>query len=783
MKNNSSDRPLLSALVWDEKHLKALLHLHHHPARLIQAEPWQAWIEARGGLERVLGHLRSAALSPNQEQIFNMILAHPDVPASFYHRKLNISPSAYFTRLNSLTHALLLHLNGWKPELTKASSKSAIPTNLPSALTPLIGAGESLATIISILRQPGARLLTLMGPGGAGKTRMAIAAGRELLEDFTGGVFFVPLETINDPELLPSQIARALNIETVGKQSLLSALKTYLSERQVLLVLDNFEQLLQAAQFVTDLLEAADQLKILATSREALNVYGEHRFLVPELLRPAVGNQSPLEQLNQWPAVALFVQRVQAHHPDFALTESNRQAVIAVCNRLDGLPLAIELAAAQVKFLAPDHALPQLEHNLKSLHSNLLNRPIRQKTLWDAIDWSYQLLSDVEKALFRRLAVFGREWSAEAAQAVCETDDTPGRLEKLTDKSLARYAPLGVDGELRFQMLQAVREYALERLSANDETQRTQRLHANYYLGVVLQAEPFISTPDQGRWMRRIEQERENLQIALQWMLDAGETDMADTLLGAVWRFYSILNIWSETRLWMERALAQGSHPKTLGRVKSLWGAYWLAAYQLDHSKALLLAQEGLRLAQEMGDQRLIGLLLQCLADDYVNRKQYEQALQMFEESLQIFRALGDSEETAWVLAHISDLFSRRGDVTQSMRALQESLALFHALEHDWGIAHTLLNLAVLLEQQNDIEQANIAIRESVRIFKQLGNLLGMGWTINFQGQLAFRQSDFETARKLFQEAQGVFEQMGDQPAVNSNREWVERAENAAALM
>lgn len=760
--------------IWDEKHIKALLRLHRHPVRLIQVDPWHTWLEERGGAKQVIEHLRSGLLASDVRQLLDVLLANPNASTYFYAKKLNIGHSSYFVQLKNLIQVLMIQLNREQIAAPFDQRSSAV-TNLPTPLTSLIGARKSVDTVAALLKRSDVRLLTLTGPGGVGKTRLAIAAGWELLENFGDGVFFVPLETINNIDLLIIQIARLLNLETVGQQSLLDVIKTYLRKQQVLLILDNFEQLVQCADVVAELLEASMNLKVLVTSREMLNIYGEARYIVPQLLWPDPNHPPPLEQLSQWPALDLFVQRVQTRHPEFSPNEINLPAIAQICYRLEGLPLAIELAAAQVRLLSSE---PQLEYGLKTLRDLSRNRPVRQKTLWNAIDWSYQLLSDVEKALFRRLAVFGHEWGMDAARVVCQTDDAPAYLERLADKSLVSDAPIDVDGRPRFQMLQAVREYALEQLAASAETGQTQRLHASYYLSMVLQAEPFIGTSDQLHWMHRIRQERENLQIALQWMLDAGETDMADSLLGAVWRFYSMLNILSETRLWMDRALAQGTHPQTLGRVKALWGAYWLAAYQRDYSKALQLAQEGLRLAQEMGDQRLTGLLLQCMADHFVNHQQYEQALKIFEESLHIFRTLNDQEETAWVLAHLGDLFFRCGDVTQSLERLQESLTLFRAIGHDWAVAHILRNMAVSLEQKNDIEQAKVVIQESVRIFKQVGNLMGMGWTINFQGQLVFRQSDFDTALRLFQEAQAIFEQLGDQPSLASNHEWIEKVQN-----
>ncbi len=770
-------KPSSPPVIWDEKHIKALLRLHLYPARIIKVDPWHTWIEQRGGLNRVLDRLRNSALSPNQEQLLKLILAHPDTSSQFYYTSLHVSSSTYFIRLSDLIQTLLLELNAWNfvPDTFAESGKLSAPTNLPSALTSLIGADETVAAVVAMLGRPGVRLLTLMGPGGVGKTRLAMATGVRLLEDFQDGVFFVALETIYDFTLLPTQIARLLNVETAGTQSLFDALKMHLRERRILLVLDNFEQLAGGGQFVANLLQAADKLKVLVTSREALNIYGENRFTVPELPHPIAKNLPPVAQLNQWPAVQLFVQRVQARHPAFGLTESNKDAVVAICNQLDGLPLAIELAAAQIKFLSADQALPQLEYRLKSLKDYSNDRPLRQKTLWDAIDWSYQLLPDAEKALFRRLSVFGREWSLEAASIVCQIADAADNLDGLVDKSLLRYAGQTEDGGLRFQMLQAVREYALEQLVNSGEIKQMQRQHASYYLALVQRAEPFIATPDQLHWVKRIEKELENFQIALQWMLEAEETEMAFDFLGASWRFYQMLNIWSEIRLWSERALKQGAHLKSVGHVKTLWGAGLLATAQGDHARAMALAEEGVNLAREIGDQRLVGLLLQTLADGLNHRSDYAGVARVLDESLLIFRALNDQEEIAWVLGHIAELLEERGELEKSREMLQEGLDIFRAIGHRWASAHISRNLARLLLQLGNLDQAKATLEESLAISQQFGDWMGVGWTFNLQGQLAMQRADLILARRLFEDAAVIFQEFGSENSLAYNRICLEK--------
>lgn len=805
---SSENCPVPSATpIWDEKHLKALLGLRRHPLTLIQAEPWQSWLKVRGGIHATLDYLRASALSAPQKKLLELLLSHPDASTIFYASKLNLGQSAYFSHLNDLIQTLTAELNDWTQ-----SSQPAHPNNLPNPLTPLVGVEETIRNVVGILQRPGVRLLTLMGPGGVGKTRLAIASAAQLLESFPDGVFFIALETLNDPALLPSQITRSLNIENSAAKSLMDTLKTYLRKRQVLLILDNFEQMIDGAGLVVELLQAAAGLKIMVTSREALQQYGEYRFIVPELLRPDPQNPPPLESLEQWPAVSLFIQRVQALHPLFALNQANQQAIIQICHELDGLPLAIELAAAQVKVLAPGQSLPTLERRLKNLRDASRDRPQRQKTLWDAIHWSYQLLPEAEQTLFRQLSVFGRTWSLDAARQICQIQDAETGLDGLADKSLLRYV-----SQARFEMLQAVREYALDQLQNSAETEIVHRRHANYYLDFVAQAEQSIGTPDQLRWTELIGQEHENLQIALQWALDHNKTDMAFTMLGALWRFWDMLNAWGETRLWMDRALAQGATLRTAAHAKTLWGASWLAAHQSDYSRALAFAEEGLALARENDDKLLIGRLLQNVADGYFRLGHNAQGIAFTEEGLQIVREIDNQEETAWALDHLGRGLRQAGEMLRSWQVLQESLGIFRRMGHQWAIAYSLSHLgryalednrdeitAELLSEslalsrsiggkqriseilrqlgllswrRGNADEAHKMLEESLTLAREVGDRTGEGWGFHALGRIALEQSDFVTAQKQLEKAQHRFDESGEPAAITHNLEWLKRLE------
>jgi len=390
----------------------------------------------------------------------------------------------------------------------------------------------------------------------------------------------------------------------------------------------------------------------------------------------------------------------------------------------------------------------------------------------------------------------------EAAQAVCQNNDLLISLEDLVDKSLLRYIGQGTEGDSRFQMLQPVREYALNRLTGSAETEQTRRRHATYFLEMVQRAEQAMGSPDQLNWTQRIKQERENLQIALQFMWDTEETEMAFNLLGSVWRYYNIINIWDETKSWLDRVLARGAHLKSVGKVKALWGAAWLANHYSDFAQASILAEEGLALAREVGDQRLIGLLLQNMGDALRRREEYDHAILLFEESLSIFRQMGNQEETAWAFYHIATMMTQRGDYAQAKEIVQNSLTIFRAIRHQWGIGTTLwlvgvlalkdknyglaveaaterlalsrrvggrheisqsiYDLASILWQQGKIEPVKAMIEESLAISREIGDRTGTARALHFLGQLAMQRSELTAAREFFEQALSIFEQTGD---------------------
>jgi predicted ATPase len=473
--------------------------------------------------------------------------------------------------------------------------------NLPAQLTPLIGRDQEVAAVSTLLRRPRVRLLTLVGTGGVGKTRLALQVATDLHADFPDGVYFVSLAPISDAALVMPTIAQTFDLKETAARPLLDLLKAFLGEKHVLLLLDNFEQVLPAAPHLTDLLTSCPHLTILVTSRATLHVGGEHEFPVPPLILPDLTQLLPPETLSDYAAVALFVSRAQATQPTFHLTATNAHAVAKICVQLDGLPLAIELAAARSKLLPPQALLTRLEHRLMLLTSGGQDAPVRQQTLRNTLAWSYDLLSPREQRLFRQLTAFVGGFALEAVEAVCKTlsDEPMHVLEgvaSLLDKNLVHRTEQEREEEPRFVLLETVREYGLERLAEAGETETTHEAHAAYYLALAERAELELSSPQQISWFERLERVHDNLRAALSWFLEQGSerqrSELALRLSGALSQFWFIRGYVSEGEYWLERTLDESRGVRSSVRAKALTGAGGLATLQDDFGLVLRLPRE-----------------------------------------------------------------------------------------------------------------------------------------------------------------------------------------------
>jgi predicted ATPase len=687
--------------------------------------------------------------------------------------------------------------------------------DLPVQLTSLIGREQELATVQRLLSREDVRLLTLTGPGGTGKTRLGLQVAAELSDRFPAGVYFVNLVPLSDPALVVPAIAQTLALKETAERSLLDLLSAFLAEKQLLLVLDNFEHVAGAAEQVAELLATCPKLKVLVTSRAVLHVRGEQEFTVPTLAVPDPRRLPDLVTLAQYEAVALFIQRAQMARADFQLTTANAPAVAEICVRLDGLPLAIELAAARIKVLPPQALLARLGQRLAVLTGGARDVPIRQQTLRNTITWSYDLLGTAEQQLFRRLSVFAGGCTLEAAEALSAalddgSNDGAGalldRMTSLLDNSLL-FCRDAEGKEPRFAMLETIREYALEALAESQELNAARGALAAYYLHLVeAQFEP-----EEG-WQRerleQLEQEHANLRVALRFALEQAEAEhnsaMALRLGAALTPFWLKRGHWSEGRAFLERALASHEGVERPVLAKALVASGKLAFQQGEYAQAERLAEESLALFGERGDTRGSALALEIRGMVAWNRGHLSKAQALLQEALALYRQTNDKEgmvnslfALAWlargqgeysrarVLCQESLALSRdRGDTrevadaqflmaqllfdTQSPPTIVRSqvedvLVLYRQVDDKEGIAACFHLLGQITLLQDETEQARSWFEQSVALHTELGHQAGLAWAVSGLARVALAQSDFAAARSHYEESLARARAMDDQ--------------------
>jgi predicted ATPase len=639
--------------------------------------------------------------------------------------------------------------------------------NLPVQPTPILGREREIEECMDMLSRADVHLLTLTGPGGTGKTRLALQLAAEMVYHFPDGVYFVPLAAVTDPGLTPSAIARAVGVREMGSQSLLDQLKEHLVRKRILLILDNFEQIITAASLVTELLAACPHLKLVVTSREFLHVRGEFEYSVTTLLFPDSNDLTDVAVLADIPSISLFVQRARAARSSFELNEENASAVAGICARLDGLPLAIELAAARVKLLPPQAILARMAaadggSSLDVLSRGPRDAPERHRALRSTIEWSYNLLDENEARLFRRLSAFAGGFTLLAAVAVSDEATGDGDLEvmdgleSLLDKSLVRGED-GSDDEPRFTMLETIAEFAAERLGESGEKEDVLERHAHHYLDLALEAEAHLESPEQARWLDRLELEIHNLRTSLEWFVGRAQAHEGLALGSALGLFWLMRGYLSEGREWLRRLLALPAARETDSLFAGVLDrASLLARYQSDYGHAAEVAERSLIVSRELGDGKGIADSLANLGFVHLSQEDYHKAAEFYEEALGINRTLENFQGTADALSHLGLITFYQGDYQTARQFDVESLSIWRDLGDQQGIAWATHRLGNALLHQGGRAEAQALFEESLRLSELIGYKWGLAFSLEGLASCAAAEGHGHRAQMLAQSAEDL---------------------------
>jgi predicted ATPase/DNA-binding XRE family transcriptional regulator/Tfp pilus assembly protein PilF len=666
-------------------------------------------------------------------------------------------------------------------------------TNLPTYLTPLVGREGEIEAVQHLLTRADTRLLTLTGAPGIGKTSLAVSVASDLAGQFPDGVFFVALAPVSDPNMVLGAIAQALGAREVGSMHLLDVLTRALSHKRALLVLDNFEQVSDAGPSIARLAGGCPGLSILVTSREALRVHGEQQFPVPPLALPEVGalRDAPLrpEVLALNPSIQLFLQRARAVKPGFQLTEENAgadvlRAVAAICLRLEGLPLAIELAAARVRLLSPHEILARLDNRLDLLTGGPRDLPPRQQTLHGAIDWSFNLLGAAEQRLFVRLGVFVGGGTLRAIEAICNARSDLGvgvldGVDSLVGKSLLKQEETEV-GESRFPMLEMIREYALEHLAASGEEEALRQLHAEYYLALAQACgQEMWRGGKQKLWLETLEQEHDNMRGALQWSLQKNDVELALRLAAALAPFWDLRGHLSEGRRWLAAALALAEAHESAGQpgepgekqaddswssavAEALIAAGRLAMRQADFAGARSLLERSLAIAGQRGDVQIVAHALLWQGNAAQNAGDFAAAVALTERSLELLRNLDDQWATSHALCVLGYAVYEQGDFDRAQQLFEESKALSEEVGDVWGLARTTSGLGSLAYAQGNFAAARVSFEQALALRRELKSKVGIAYSLNNLGCALVRLGDYEGAAAAAREGLALDIELGE---------------------
>lgn len=692
----------------------------------------------------------------------------PDVPPALeaiVEKALQRSLSARYQCVDELLFDLRKLLSSAEISAPPAKTVSTRTNNLPAQSTPLIGREAEIEAVTQLLLRPEVRLLTLTGPGGTGKTRLGLQVATNALTVFDDGVFFVSLVPISEPALVLLTIAETLGVFLSPLRSLSESIIAHLVEKKLLLVLDNFEQVVAAAPGLAELLAACPQLKILVTSRVVLRLTGEHEFAVQPLATPDPKQTLSLEALGHFAAIELFRQRAQSVQPNFTITHENAKAIAEICYRLDGLPLAIELAAARLKIFSPQAILARLEKRFELLKGGPRDVP-RHQTLRQAIAWSYDLLNRDEQTVFRRMAVFTGGCTLEAVEALCHAmaDLSISALDgvaALIDRSLLRQDQTE-DTEPRFMMLETIREFALEALQASGEWEKVRRVHADFFVALAEKAGPELTGAKLKVWLTKLEREHDNFRAIFKWVAETGAAEDGLRLGSVIWRFWNVRGYLLEGREQLTTLLAlPGAAQRTTLRA-SVLNALAIITFQLsDYCGARPFLYESLEIARELGDKRNIGLAISNLSWTGSILGELKAAQEWAEESLALYRELNDKRGISVAFNNLGWAMAFSGDFNLSQEFMEKSLRLRQEIADERGIGFAMMNLGWVEGMLGRFEKATTLMEEALQRLEALGDKQLIAFVKSWGGYMFVHQGNFTRARNLLEESVLVMREIG----------------------
>ncbi len=656
-------------------------------------------------------------------------------------------------------------------EFPPPKSLTVMSNNLPVQLTNFVGREQDVATVKSLLQEN--RLVTMAGAGGMGKTRLALEVAGELIEEYPNGVWLVELAPLADPALVPAQIAQEVGVREEPGRTILDSLTDHLRPRKLVFVLDNCEHLIAAAaDVVQHLLRTCPEIRILATSQGPLAVEGERLWRIKPLPVPQANTKFSVESLVEFGSVKLFLDRALQANLNFKLDSDNAAAIADICRRLDGVPLAIALAAARVRSLSPSQIDERMGERFRLLTTGAATGPTRHQTLRAAVEWSYDLLSEPERLMFRRLSVFAGGFSLEAAEEVPAGEDLDDfevleLLSELVDKSLVTADPM--ESRVRYRMLESLRQFGGEKLSESGEEGDVRHRHVNWFLNFAERAEPELQSSDQLIWLDRLQEEHDNFRQSLDWSIAGHDPEQGLKLAGLLRRFWEWRGFFSEGRQWLDQALSASPQAPPAIRAKALQGAGALARLQGDLAPASSLLEESLALMRQIDDRKGVAHSLWDLANLAQIQGEHAEAQTLYEESLSIRRELNDKRGIAAVLNGLGNIAYAQADFNKARSLLEESLAINRELGDQQGAAIALQNLGNSAYFRGEYREALSLYEDGIAIQRELGNMKGIADMLNNLGGMGIAQGDYRKARSHLEESLSLRRQLGDKPGVSKS--------------